>query len=121
MTSTIPFGAYPPVPTVPINDFVHKSLPRETYDKAWHLVGPTIQKNLFKTSAANQHVLYCIAFIEGMRMALASYEEGPPNEQRKPELRETEGSAPQEPSPPIQNLGTERRVVYLGYPSPGDL
>lgn len=51
------------VPLVPVNDF--KKLNFDMRD-AWHLVGPTIQRNM---RFCNAQQLYCVAFIEGMRMA----------------------------------------------------
>ena len=40
----------------------------------WPIVGPTIARNY---RSASQQELYCIAFIEGMRMALAAMKGDP--------------------------------------------
>lgn len=55
-------------PVVPVTHFVEE---RASLGDAWHLVGPTIKRNYRKSS---QQDLYCIAFIEGMRMALYAVE-----------------------------------------------
>jgi hypothetical protein len=51
------------VPLVPVTHFekLHISM-----GDAWHLVSPTIKRNMQKSNAQQ---LYCIALIEGMRMA----------------------------------------------------
>jgi len=51
------------VPLVPVTHFERL---RVNMSDAWHLVGPTIQRNMHKS---NPQQLYCIAFLEGMRMA----------------------------------------------------
>ena len=51
-----------PFPLVPVSHFVRETVPLK---EACQLVGPTIERN----SGRSNQDLYCIAFIEGMRMA----------------------------------------------------
>lgn len=50
------------VPLVPVSHFKRVGM---SFDDAWYLVGPTIQRN----RDVGFERLLCIAFIEGMRMA----------------------------------------------------
>lgn len=74
------------VPLVPLRDFVKESYPKEMYKMAWELVGPTIHRN----QRASLQTLMCIAFIEGMRMAVYAQSKGI-----------TDAPAKQEPDPPF--------------------
>lgn len=100
----VTFG--PPIPVVPVGHFVEIGLEAEIYDYAWHLVGPTIDRNIERM---NSHQLICIAFIEGMRMAVATIN-GAKDESSK-------RSTPRQQAGGLQELGSATRVEYLGYPS----
>ncbi|MEO0976008.1 MAG: hypothetical protein AAFY24_02065 [Pseudomonadota bacterium] len=60
-----------PVPLVPVGHFEKLSV---DLDDAWHLVSPTIRRNMHNS---NPQQLYCIAFIEGMRMAIFGMQDRP--------------------------------------------
>jgi hypothetical protein len=57
-------------PIVGPSQFKRKSVPKEAWDAAWHLVGPTVEKN----RRADFQRLLCIAFMEGVRMGLKAEE-----------------------------------------------
>lgn len=66
LTHSITIG--PPIPIVPVTHFKRGEYSQEFYDMAWYIVGPTIHANMAR-GQTQQHMLYCIAFIEGMRLA----------------------------------------------------
>lgn len=73
----------PPVPVVPYSHFKNQAYGEEFYEMAWYLVGPTIGVNLQK-HFYHPHILFCIAFIEGMNMALHGIEERGKNDNPEP-------------------------------------
>jgi hypothetical protein len=107
----IQFG--PPIPLVPFGHFVQESHDPEFYDMAWYLVGPTIEKNLEK-HYTRPHQLYCIAFIEGMRMAIKGIEDR--NESRREELLPSSGSTSQEPADSLSRVANQGGVEYITFP-----
>lgn len=113
----IHFGGTPPIPIVPNKDFISESYGDEFYKMAWYLVGPTIRANQH-IKVIDQHQLYCIAFIEGMRMAISNLKD---KEVKDEPLSSGSVYAPQESHGRIQEMGSERGVVYLGYPDPSNL
>lgn len=58
------------IPLVPAGDFKREAVPREAWNAAWHLVGPTIAKN----ARVDFQRLLCIAFMEGVRMGMRAEE-----------------------------------------------
>lgn len=58
-----------PFPIVPVSHFIKDGSVR--MEDAWQLVGPTIHRN----HKRNFQDLLCIAFIEGMRMAVNALED----------------------------------------------
>jgi hypothetical protein len=102
-THRIQFG--PAIPLVPIGDFVNLGYGDEFYDMAWYIVGPTIERN-FEKLHTKPHILYCIAFIEGMRMAISQLTDaGENNESRKEKLRTSKEPVAQEPVRGLYELG----------------
>lgn len=67
-----------PFPLIPMTHFVKDQ--RFNLRDAWRLVGPTIYQNYRKH---NQQDLYCIAFIEVMRMAVFSMRDDTPSAPEK--------------------------------------
>lgn len=63
-----------PFPLVPIQHFQTVQLPKNMMKNAWELVGPTINRNM---QVASMQDLFCIAFMEGVRMASMSRQDTP--------------------------------------------
>lgn len=120
---TISFNVGPPIPLVPNSKGYWVSKPKGlSLDDAWHLVGPTIQRNLRTTRADEQWKLYAIAFVEGMRMCLHGLEERQKrDESRRQELRASEESTPSIETGGVQTMGPTPRVHYTSFPTDGDI
>lgn len=118
-SGTTTIGCMPPIPIVPVTHFVEEKC---LFKEVWALVGPTISRNLNRITLPNQYQLYCIAFMEGMRMCYSQLQEqGHQNEQgtvrnTQIDVSDTEESVARESPSGIQGLANIDRVEYCTFP-----